>query len=85
MRSPSVVMNTLRSNAAKPDYKYERLYRNLFNQEFLLMAYNNIYAKPGNMTKGTDGVSKATVSVLALVSSSLLSLYISLLILLLFI
>ena len=55
MRSPTVVMNTLRSNAAKPDYKYERLYRNLFNQEFFLMAYNNIYAKPGNMTKGTDG------------------------------
>lgn len=55
MRNPTVVLNNLKSNAAKPEYKYERLYRNLFNQEFFLLAYNNIYAKPGNMTKGTDG------------------------------
>lgn len=35
-------------------YVYHRLYRNLFNREFFLMAYNNIYAKEGNMTKGSD-------------------------------
>lgn len=56
MRSPTVVMNNLTVNAAKKDYKHKRLYRNLFNQELFLLAYNNIYAKPGNMTKGTDGV-----------------------------
>lgn len=55
MRNPTVVLNILRNNAVKTNYKYERLYRNLFNQELFLMAYNNIYAKPGNMTKGTDG------------------------------
>ncbi len=48
-------MNNLRSNAAKPDYRFERVYRNLFNLEFFLLAYNNIYAKPGNMTQGIDG------------------------------
>lgn len=55
MRSPTVVMNHLRNKAAKAEYKHERLYRNLFNQKFFLLAYNNIYAKPGNMTKGVDG------------------------------
>lgn len=55
MRSPTIVMNNLRSNAANRDYKFERVYRNLFNLEFFLLAYNNIYAKPGNMTQGTDG------------------------------
>lgn len=35
-------------------YVYHRLYRNLFNKEFFLMAYNNIYAKEGNMTEGSD-------------------------------
>jgi group II intron reverse transcriptase/maturase len=54
MRNPTVVMNNLRRNAAKPEYQYDRLYRNFFNQDFFLIAYNNIYAKPGNMTKGTD-------------------------------
>jgi len=34
---------------------YERLYRNLYNSEFFLQAYYNIYAKPGNMTAGSDG------------------------------
>ena len=36
-------------------YVYDRLYRNLFNREFFLRAYQNIYASQGNMTAGTDG------------------------------
>lgn len=35
-------------------YKFDRLYRNLFNPDFYLQAYGKIYAKEGNMTKGTD-------------------------------
>ena len=35
-------------------YKFDRLYRNLFNPDFYLGAYGKIYAKEGNMTKGTD-------------------------------
>jgi group II intron reverse transcriptase/maturase len=37
------------------DYKFERLYRILFNEEMFYVAYQNIYAKQGNMTAGTDG------------------------------
>lgn len=36
-------------------YTFERLYRNLYNRELFLLAYENIYASQGNMTKGTDG------------------------------
>lgn len=37
-------------------YKYERLYRNLYNPEFYLLAYKNIYTNDGSMTPGVDGV-----------------------------
>jgi group II intron reverse transcriptase/maturase len=30
------------------------LYRNLFNPDFYLLAYSNIYAREGNMTEGVD-------------------------------
>jgi len=36
-------------------FVFDRLYRNMFNQEFFMDAYRKIYAKPGNMTAGTDG------------------------------
>ncbi|HOJ09539.1 MAG TPA: reverse transcriptase domain-containing protein [Clostridiales bacterium] len=55
MRNPIDVLNSLRSKSKNPDYHYERLYRNLYNAEFYTEAYQNIYAKPGNMTAGTDG------------------------------
>jgi group II intron reverse transcriptase/maturase len=37
------------------DFKFRRLYRNLFNNDFYLTAYAKIYATEGNMTKGIDG------------------------------
>ncbi len=55
MRNPIDVLNSLKSKAQNPAYHYERLYRNLYNSEFYLQAYYNIYAKPGNMTAGADG------------------------------
>lgn len=55
MRNPIAVLNSLKSKACSENYHYERLYRNLYNVEFFLMAYQNIYAGPGNMTAGTDG------------------------------
>ena len=36
-------------------YKFERLYRLLFNEEMYYIAYQRIYTKQGNMTKGVDG------------------------------
>ena len=44
-------MNT----AIVSDYKFERLYRILFNEQMFYVAYQRIYAKQGNMTPGTDG------------------------------
>ncbi|WP_406894635.1 reverse transcriptase domain-containing protein [Bacillus cereus] len=55
MRNPNEVLNSLNTKANNANYKYKRLYRNLYNPEFYYMAYSKIYAKEGNMTKGTDG------------------------------
>lgn len=55
MRNPKNVLESLISKAANEDYHYKRLYRNLYNPEFFLLAYERIQAKPGNMTAGNDG------------------------------
>lgn len=55
LRNPVEVLNSLSNQACKEGYRYERLYRNLYNVEFFLLAYQNIYASEGNMTAGTDG------------------------------
>lgn len=55
MRNPEKVLNSLQEHSAQSEYVYDRLYRNLYNQDFFLQAYQNIYANQGNMTVGTDG------------------------------
>ncbi|PGM50802.1 group II intron reverse transcriptase/maturase [Bacillus cereus] len=55
MRNPKIVLDNLVLKSREEDYKFTRLYRNLYNKEFYLIAYSNIYTKEGNMTKGTDG------------------------------
>lgn len=55
MRSPTIVLDNLAKQATRVDYKFRRLYRNLYNMEFYLMAYSKIYSKEGNMTQGVDG------------------------------
>ncbi|UII58348.1 group II intron reverse transcriptase/maturase (plasmid) [Cytobacillus spongiae] len=55
MRSPKVVLDNLAKQTTRKDYKFQRLYRNLYNMEFYLMAYTKIYSKEGNMTEGVDG------------------------------
>ncbi|VDN47307.1 Reverse-transcriptase / RNA maturase / DNA endonuclease [Petrocella atlantisensis] len=54
LRNPVDVLNSLQSKACSENYYYQRLYRNLYNPEFYLLAYSQIYAKEGNMTMGTD-------------------------------
>lgn len=54
MRNPDIVLNNLASKSKDSNYVYDRLYRNLYNPEFYLKAYAKIYAKPGNMTAGSD-------------------------------
>lgn len=55
MRNPEKVLNSLINHSKDKNYKFERLYRILYNKDMYLLAYQNIYAHEGNMTKGTDG------------------------------
>ncbi|HFU4589885.1 TPA: maturase, partial [Bacillus thuringiensis] len=47
MRNPVYVLNTLSKNTIKENYKFKRLYRNLYNPEFYYKGYQEIYANPG--------------------------------------
>lgn len=49
------MLSSLQNHSSDRLYIFERLYRNLYNRELFLLAYENIYASQGNMTKGTDG------------------------------
>ena len=63
MRNPEQVLNILAEHSKESDYKYERLYRILFNEQMFYVAYQRIYAKPGNMTPGTDGKTEDEMSI----------------------
>ncbi|WP_411679856.1 reverse transcriptase domain-containing protein [Clostridium thailandense] len=54
MRNPLHVLKSLEEQSCNKEYKYERLYRNLYNPEFYLLAYNNIAKSQGSMTAGVD-------------------------------
>ncbi|MBU5257256.1 reverse transcriptase/maturase family protein [Tissierella praeacuta] len=56
MRNPINVLKSLSEKSQDKTYKYQRLYRNLYNPEFYLLAYQNIYANKGSMTPGVDGM-----------------------------
>lgn len=55
MRNLELILNNLCLHSKDSDYKFERLYRILFNEGIFHVAYQRIYAKHGNMTPGTDG------------------------------
>ncbi|MDM1457331.1 reverse transcriptase domain-containing protein [Myroides odoratimimus] len=57
MRNPERVLNSLVEHSKTSSYRFERLYRILFNDEMFYVAYQRIYAKEGNMTEGSDGQS----------------------------
>ena len=63
MRNPEQVLNILAEHSNESGYKYERLYRILFNEQMFLVAYQRIHAKPGNMTPGTDGQTEDGMSI----------------------
>jgi len=62
MRSPIQVLKSLEEHAKDPNYRYKRLYRNLYNPEFYLRAYQNIATAPGSMTTGVDGMTLDAMS-----------------------
>ncbi|BDF75669.1 maturase [Oscillospiraceae bacterium] len=49
-------MNSLSDKSKNPEYRFQRLYRNLYNPDFYLLAYKNIYANGGSMTPGVNGI-----------------------------
>ena len=55
LRNPTEVLKTLSEKSHDKSYRFQRLYRNLYNPEFYYLAYNNICAGQGNMTAGVDG------------------------------
>lgn len=55
MRNPIAVLKSLTEKSKDKNYKFHRLYRNLYNPEFYYLAYKNIYANKGSMTAGVDG------------------------------
>jgi len=56
MQKAEVVLAILsKESMQSQDFVFDRLYRNLFNPDFYMLAYSNLYAKEGNMTPGTDG------------------------------
>ena len=56
MRNPTDVLNSLSDKSKNPEYRFQRLYRNLYNPDFYLLAYKNIYANGGSMTPGVNGI-----------------------------
>ena len=57
LREPVKVLKSLSEQAKNKQYKFKRLYRNLYNPEFYFLAYKNISKSQGSMTPGVDGKS----------------------------
>lgn len=56
MQNANTILSILNQNSVRnKQYVFDRLYRNMFNPDFFMEAYRKMYAKPGNMTAGTDG------------------------------
>jgi len=56
MRNAETILSILNQTSERnKQFVFDRLYRNMFNLDFFMEAYRKMYAKPGNMTAGTDG------------------------------
>lgn len=56
MQTAETVLSILKQKSKQDEsYVYDRIYRNFFNEDFFMRAYQKIHAKQGNMTPGTDG------------------------------
>lgn len=62
LRNPIAVLKSLSEKTKDKDYKFKRLYRNLYNPEFYWLAYKNIYANKGSMTEGVDGTTMSNMN-----------------------
>ena len=63
MRNPILVLKSLEEHAKDLNYRYERIYRNLYNPKFYQRAYHNIAKSQGSMTPGADGMTLNAMSI----------------------
>lgn len=55
MQSTETILSILKQKSEHDEnYVFERVSRNLFNEDFFIRAYQKIYAKESNMTPGVD-------------------------------
>ncbi|MBD3108886.1 group II intron reverse transcriptase/maturase [Bacillus sp. AGMB 02131] len=54
MQSSKIVIDNLSKHANKENYKYNRLYRHMYNEEFYIKAYAKLSRNRGSSTKGVD-------------------------------
>lgn len=54
MQCPKVVLSNLQKKSLDEKYQYTRLYRNLYNPDFFLLAYDNLSKNDGALTMGVD-------------------------------
>lgn len=55
MQKAKTILTILNEKSVRnKQFVFDRLYRNMFNPDFFIEAYQKMYAKPGNMTAGTD-------------------------------
>jgi len=55
VQEPNIQLAMLSRMAEKSEVKFEKLFPKLYNVRLWVMAYEQIAAKPGNMTAGADG------------------------------
>ena len=63
MQKPDEVLKVLAKQSSRQDYQFKRLYRLLYNPEFYLLAFQNIYANQGSLTAGSDTITLDGISV----------------------
>ncbi|AOY77013.1 reverse transcriptase/maturase family protein [Clostridium formicaceticum] len=54
MQNSEIVLINLSKQALKPKFKFDRLYRILYNESIYRKAYSNIYSNDGSATHGVD-------------------------------
>lgn len=54
MQNSEVVLHNLSKQAKNDNFTFNKIYRHLYNKDFYIKAYVNIYANKGSGTKGID-------------------------------
>lgn len=54
LQSPEIVLTNLSKQALKENYRFDRVYRILYNPKMYTKSYANIYSNNGSSTRGVD-------------------------------